>query len=199
MNDIHSSSVIRLLCPPQMENFGVCSFSEGYLLVGPETDYIRRRRIFRLICHEVSHQWFVDCGSLAAFLVRLLGAPLSHDASMTSGMSLCPLFFLHRYGNTVTCSSWKELWLQEVSSPPISLLFSPFLAENNARLSLQGVARFLEHCAVHSIDPSFDIWRQFLQTVSMQALISDTSASTHAVVCDFFSFGTSHSILIFGF
>lgn len=30
------------------------------MLVTPDTTFVRRRRIARLICHEVCHQWYGD-------------------------------------------------------------------------------------------------------------------------------------------
>lgn len=33
---------------------------QDYMLVNRETSFVRRRRIARLICHEVCHQWYGD-------------------------------------------------------------------------------------------------------------------------------------------
>lgn len=33
---------------------------QEYLLVTADTTFVRRRRIARLICHEVSHMWYGD-------------------------------------------------------------------------------------------------------------------------------------------
>lgn len=36
------------------------SLTQEYLLVTADTPFVRRRRIARLICHEVSHMWYGD-------------------------------------------------------------------------------------------------------------------------------------------
>lgn len=33
---------------------------QEYLVVTPDTTFVRRRRIARLICHEISHMWYGD-------------------------------------------------------------------------------------------------------------------------------------------
>eukprot|EP00903_Cladosiphon_okamuranus_P005401 g5389.t1 len=43
-----------------MENFGAITCLQEYLLVTADTTFVRRRRIARLICHEVSHMWYGD-------------------------------------------------------------------------------------------------------------------------------------------
>ena len=36
------------------------SLTQEYLLVTADTTFVRRRRIARLLCHEVSHMWYGD-------------------------------------------------------------------------------------------------------------------------------------------
>ncbi|CAN0413183.1 unnamed protein product, partial [Ectocarpus sp. 12 AP-2014] len=43
-----------------MENFGAITCLQEYLVVTPDTTFVRRRRIARLICHEISHMWYGD-------------------------------------------------------------------------------------------------------------------------------------------
>ncbi|CAM9895755.1 unnamed protein product [Choristocarpus tenellus] len=56
---------LDLLCLPRMhglgmENFGAITILQEYFLVTPETEFVRRRRIVRLLCHEICHQWYGD-------------------------------------------------------------------------------------------------------------------------------------------
>src|SRR5690242_10663202 len=43
-----------------MENWGMMSFNQDFLLVDQSTPFSRIQRISRLICHETLHQWFGD-------------------------------------------------------------------------------------------------------------------------------------------
>ncbi|CAB1121493.1 unnamed protein product [Ectocarpus sp. CCAP 1310/34] len=43
-----------------MENFGAITCLQEFLVVTPDTTFVRRRRIARLICHEISHMWYGD-------------------------------------------------------------------------------------------------------------------------------------------
>jgi len=49
-----------------MENWGLMTFSEDFILVNEKTEFSRKQRIARLVCHEIAHQWF---GNLATMKV----------------------------------------------------------------------------------------------------------------------------------
>lgn len=48
-----------------MENWGLITYLSGYLDTGPSTNTDRRKRIARLVGHEVVHQWFGNSTSVA--------------------------------------------------------------------------------------------------------------------------------------
>jgi aminopeptidase N len=102
-----------------MENFAAMTFRDEYLLVDERTSYTRRRRIARLLCHEMSHMY---------------------------------------WGNLVTLTSFDELWLKE------------------------GMARFFEYVAAQGIDPTYELWLNFLTDVYLEALRHDGKSDTHPVV-----------------
>lgn len=49
--EVTTKLIARLACPHVEQN---------YMLVTADTGFVRRRRIARLICHEVCHQWYGD-------------------------------------------------------------------------------------------------------------------------------------------
>ncbi|GAB5031374.1 puromycin-sensitive aminopeptidase-like protein [Nannochloropsis oceanica] len=62
-NNFYPLPKLDIICLPQMhgigmEGWGSISILEEYLLVTPTTDFVRRRRIARLLAHETAHQWF---------------------------------------------------------------------------------------------------------------------------------------------
>eukprot|EP00624_Nannochloropsis_granulata_P006249 evm.model.NODE_4596_length_9964_cov_18.431051.2 len=62
-NNFYPLPKLDIICLPQMhgigmEGWGSISILEEYLLVTPTTEFVRRRRIARLLAHETVHQWF---------------------------------------------------------------------------------------------------------------------------------------------
>lgn len=50
-----------------MENWSMMVFCEEYFLVNPETTFLIRQRIARLVAHEVGHTWFGNLVSITSF------------------------------------------------------------------------------------------------------------------------------------